>query len=407
MFLSSDGGAYGALGAQRFVDRSPLAKRAVAVLSLDGLAGRAWPRLELDAPAALSPAPSLVRTATVRAREQLGSDPARPGVLTQLVDLGLPFGYGEQAPFLAAGRSALRVSTAPDVPGSGPDEPAALDPQRLGQLGRAAETTLASLDGAIQLSGQSAAFVYVGDRVVRGWAVELVLILALLPFGAAVADLLARAVRRGTRLAPAWADLRRRLGLVLVVGGLVFAAAAAGVFPLGGPTPPVADAPPVDAWPVTGVLALIAAAAAVWLVFRRVAPPPDQWLDALGGYTVAFTALAVVSGVVAVVNPFALVFLLPSLYGWLWLPVLRGRGWIADLLFGIGLAGPVLCLVVLAEQLELGTRTVLYAVGLATSGTSPWLLTLCALVWVAIAAQVAALVSASGAARAKSQASAT
>ena len=113
MFLSSDGGAYGALGAERFATTSPLAGEAVAVLSLDGLAGRAWPRLELGAPASRSPAPALVRTATVRTSEQLGAEPARPGLLTQLVDLALPFGYGEQAPFLVAGRSALRITTAP------------------------------------------------------------------------------------------------------------------------------------------------------------------------------------------------------------------------------------------------------------------------------------------------------
>ena len=184
VFLSSDGGAYGSLGAERFATTSALARQAVAVLALDGLAGRAWPRLEIDAPASRSPAPALLRTATVRMSEQLAAEPARPGLLTQLVDLALPFGYGEQAPFLAAGRSALRVSTAPDASGGEGDEPAGLSAQRLGQLGRAAETTLASLDGAIQLSGRSAAFVYLGDRVVRGWAVELLLLVG------------ARAVRR-------------------------------------------------------------------------------------------------------------------------------------------------------------------------------------------------------------------
>ncbi len=39
VFLSSDGGAYGSLGVARFAARSPLARRAVAVVSLDGLAG--------------------------------------------------------------------------------------------------------------------------------------------------------------------------------------------------------------------------------------------------------------------------------------------------------------------------------------------------------------------------------
>jgi hypothetical protein len=394
VFLSSDGGAYGALGAKRFAATSALARRAVAVLSLDGLAGRAWPRLELGAPAPRSPAPALVRTAAVRTEEELGDDPATPGLLTQLVELALPFGYGEQAPFIAAGRSALRLTTSPDVAGEELDEPEGLSAQRLGQLGRAAEAILLSLDGAIQLSGRSASFVYVGDRVVRGWAIELLLVIALAPFVLATIDLLTRSVRRGVRLAPAGRELRRRLGLWLSLGALVFVTAVAGVFPLGGSTPPVADAPPLDPWPVLGVLALGAAACLLWLGFRRrLLPPPPA--EALAGYTVAFSALALVAVVVALVNAFALLFVLPSLYAWLWLPALRERaGWVSDLTFGLGLLGPVLCVVVLAEQLGLGARTFLYAVGLATSGTVPWLLTLSALAWAAVAGQIAGLVAA-------------
>ena len=135
---------------------------------------------------------------------------------------------------------------------------------------------------------------------------------------------------------------------------------------------------------------------AVWFLARRVAAPEPAGADDLGGYTVAFSALAIVSVVIALVNPFALVFVLPSLYSWLWLPALHGRGWRADLVFGLGLTGPVVSLVVLAAQLGLGARTPLYTVGLATSGTTPWLLSLSALVWAAIAGQIAALVASPG-----------
>jgi peptidase M28-like protein len=395
VFVSSDGGAFGALGAARFA-AGPLARRAVAVLSLDGIAGSAKPRLELAGPVARSPAPSLVRTVTVRVGEQVGQAPAGPGLLTQLVDLGLPFGYGEQAPFLDAGRSAVRLSTAPNAEDEAGDEPDRLDAQRLGQLGRAAESTLASLDGAIQLSGRSAAFVYLGDRVARGWAIELLFLTALVPFAVAVIDLLVRALRRGTRLRGAWRDVRRRCGFALVVGGLVFLGALTGLFPSGGPIPPPADAPPVDSWPVAGLLLLAVAGAALAVRYRRLAAARTvAESDEVAGFTVAFATLGAISVVVAIANPFALVFLLPSLYTWLWLPSLRDRpGWTTDLLFGLGLAGPVLAIVVLASQLGLGLRTLLYAVGLATSGTTPWVLALCALLWAAVATHVAAIVSA-------------
>ena len=80
-----------------------------AVVSLDGLAGAARPRLEMAGFAPRSPAPALVRTADVRVAAQLGRPPARPGWLAQLVDLGMPFGYGEQAPFLGREISAIRL----------------------------------------------------------------------------------------------------------------------------------------------------------------------------------------------------------------------------------------------------------------------------------------------------------
>ena len=109
IFLSSDGGAFGGFGAERFASTSPLRAGVRAVVSLDALAGTARPRLETAGFAPRSPAPALVRTADVRVAAQLGRSPARPGWLAQLVALGMPFGYGEQAPFLGRKISAIRL----------------------------------------------------------------------------------------------------------------------------------------------------------------------------------------------------------------------------------------------------------------------------------------------------------
>ncbi len=114
VFLSSDGGAFGGFGAARFAATSPLRDDLIAVVSLDGIAGRARPRLELSGFDSRSPAPALVRTVSVRVAEQTTREPAHPGWLTQLVDLGIPFGYGEQAPFLERGISAIRLATVGD-----------------------------------------------------------------------------------------------------------------------------------------------------------------------------------------------------------------------------------------------------------------------------------------------------
>ena len=92
------------------------------------------------------------------------------------------------------------------------------------------------------------------------------------------------------------------------------------------------------------------------------------------------------------VSPYGLLFVLPSLYAWLWLPQLRrAPGWVTDVVFGIGLIGPALALVVLSEQLDLGVRTPLYAASLATTGVVPWPSTIAFAAWGAIAALVGAI----------------
>lgn len=106
----------------------------------------------------------------------------------------------------------------------------------------------------------------------------------------------------------------------------------------------------------------------------------------------AFTGLLAVTVGTAVVSLYSLVFVLPSLYAWLALPQLRRRpAWVTDVVFGAGLSGPVLALVVLGEQLELGWRAPLYAASLLTTGIVPWGATLALTAWAAVASFVGAI----------------
>lgn len=395
VFLSSDGGAYGGYGAQRFAATSPLRTRLLAVVSLDGIAGHARPRLVLAGLGSRSPAPALVRTAAVRVAEQTTREPAQPDWLTQLSDLGIPFGYGEQAPFLERGISAVRLATVGDsAAGAATDTPENLDAARFDRLGRAAETLLASLDASVGLAGGTSGSLFLGSRVVRGWAIELVLLASLVPFLAGAIDLYVRCRGRGLPLRGAWLALRTRLGLWLWVGGVVAFGALVGIFPRHGSLPPAPDSPAVSGWPVGGLLGLAALVALAWAHTwyrsraRRVAGPADE----LAGYAVALVALGAVAVAVAVVNPYTLVFLVPSLYAWLWLPQVQARsGWARDALYGLGLIGPALALVTVARQLDLGLSAPLYATALMTLGFVPWLAVLALLAWAAVAAQLGAL----------------
>jgi hypothetical protein len=269
-----------------------------------------------------------------------------------------------------------------------------LDAQRFGELGRAAETLLGSLDAGVELAGGTAGYVYLGERIVRGWAIQLVLVALLVPFLVGVVDLLARSRRRGLGLRAAWRGLRARFGLWLWIAAVVAGGALAGVFPRGAAIPPPPDSPSIPSWSTPGVIVVGLLVLLGWIRIRRglaggMEPSSD---DTLAGYVVALVVLGGVAVATAFVSPYGLIFVLPSLYAWLWLPQLQQRGgWRQDLLYGIGLIGPALALVVIASQLDLGLDAPLYVVSLMTLGFVPWTTVIVLLAWAAVAAQLGSL----------------
>src|SRR5918999_524993 len=63
VFLSTDGGAFGGLGAERFVERSPYRNRLEAVLNLTAIGGRPQLRIEIGGGRAPAPPAPVVPTA--------------------------------------------------------------------------------------------------------------------------------------------------------------------------------------------------------------------------------------------------------------------------------------------------------------------------------------------------------
>ena len=124
-------------------------------------------------------------------------------------------------------------------------------------LGRSAQALVVSLDGAAEVARGADSFVYLGGRFIRGFAIELILFVALLPVLIATIDLVVRLRRRGSsrrRRCAAYRSRLARLALGGRPGGDLHGRSAS--FPNGAPrplpgqprSPELAASPRCSAW---------------------------------------------------------------------------------------------------------------------------------------------------------------
>ena len=395
LFLSTDGGAFGGLGAAQFVAQAPERRDVVAVINLDAIAGSGRPRLDAGGDTPRTTSATLLETAAARIAKQYGLGPSRSSVLRQLIDLGFPFSLYEQAPFISREIPAVTITTAGDrPPAAARDTPNRLDVTRLGQLGRAAQDLLQTLDQGLEFAQGTSSYVYVGSRIIRGWAIELVLIAMLLPFFAAAVDLFARCRRRRIPLAPAFRSYRSRLGFWIWVAVVFELFALVGLWP-GGVDRPLSPAThAAHRWPLAGTLLLLVFALVGWFVARdRLLPRrPITATDELAGQTAALLCLGAVALLVVATNPFALLFVLPSLHAWLWFPNLRDSSrWLRAGLVLVGLLGPALIVGSFAFRYGLGWHAPWYIAELRVLGYVPFVVLPITVGWLAGAAQIVAI----------------
>jgi hypothetical protein len=370
VFLSTDGGAFGGLGAEHFL--STTSYRVVATINLDAIGGKGPPRVVITGDTPRSPAAAFVETASRRVFEQTGVPARRATIVAQLVDLGFPFTLYEQGPFVARGIPAVTLTTAGERPPAAfTDRPEGLLDARLTAMGRAAQQMIGSLDQGLELAQGTTSFVWAGNRIVRGWAIELVLFSLLIPFLVGAVDLFAHCRRRGIALLPAARSLRTRLGFWLFVGLGFYAFQLLGAWPSGAPRPPNPTTTTAGDWPLLALIGLGVVVLAGWIVARhRLVPRRAVGTDEqLAGETVSLLTLAVVSLLVLATNPFALIFVLPALHAWLWLPQVRsGRPPARALVLLVGLTGPALILGSLGVRYGLGFDAPWYLVELVALG---------------------------------------
>lgn len=394
VFVAVDGGSYGSVGAARLAADPSFRRRALAVVNLDSIASNGPIRLAIAGDDASTPSGTLAATADTSVLRQTGVRATHAGALLQLLDLAFPFSLYGQSPPLARGISSVTLTTAGARPPTPAEDVADIDPARMQAVGRSVQSLVASLDTAAEAASGTESFVYLGGRLLRGFAISFLLLVLLVPVVAATIDLWARLRRRGLELGPAFRSFRGRLGVWLWAGGVAALFTVLGAFPGEGDRPISPDTPPAQDWPSAAIAGLAALTLLGWFAARvRLVPRgATARADELAGHLAAMIVLCVVAIGVAVVNPYTLLFVLPSLHLWLWAPHVRDRAlWVRSLIFTLGFAGPIGLLVAFAVELGLGWDAPWYVVTLFTVGYAPWPLFLLLLGWGAAAGQVGAI----------------
>src|SRR2546426_9004624 len=153
LFVSTDGGAYGGVGAAWFAAHYPFRNDVAGVINLDSVGGSGRVRVEFNGDTPREPSGTFLQTIAARISAQTGRGPARPGALRQLIDLGFPFSLYEQAPFLTHGIAAVTLTTAGDNPPNPlSDTSERVRADKLAQVGRAAQDALGTLDESLEFT---------------------------------------------------------------------------------------------------------------------------------------------------------------------------------------------------------------------------------------------------------------
>ncbi len=170
--------------------------------------------------------------------------------------------------------------------------------------------------------------------------------------------------------------------------------ALVGVWPQGAARPLDPESRAAAHWPMLGLALLALLALPGWVVARaRIAPrrratPEEE----LAGHTAAMLALGVVALLVVATNPFALVFLLPSLHVWLWLPHVRDAKPAARLaLLAAGVLGPFALLGSFMFRFGLGFDAPWYLAELVAIGYVSTVAFVLLLGWLAAVGQLTAI----------------
>jgi hypothetical protein len=197
VLASIDGSSLGQAGARMLVDVLPAPELVDAVLVVSDLGSRTGgPILQAWSNDSTRAGIGLQRTVADSIRQEIGGAPGGSGVFGQLARLSFPIGIGPQGVLLDSGYDAVRISGSGELPPEGNGPPEAIDPDRLGGLGRATLRTLTALDEGPRPQHGPKGYIQAVSQVLPGWVLSLLAGSLLLPVLVASVDAFARARRR-------------------------------------------------------------------------------------------------------------------------------------------------------------------------------------------------------------------
>ncbi len=371
--LASTSASIGAAGAAELARRLP--QPVAAVIVLGDMAGTdvrtpivvPWSDSTLVAP------PLLRNTVAQALQQQTGLASGEESIGGQFLHLAFPLAASEQRPFADSGEPAVLLSA------SGSRVPAANEPTSEGQIGGFGRTvlqTVSALESGVSVPAPSSYLRWRGE-LIPAWAVRLLVLALIFPVLVATIDGLARARRRGHRVARwvLWvlsASIPFALAVLVVLGLRLV-----GLLNIAPPGPIGGDALTLGGRAVAVLIGLglviVLGSVAVWWFGRRTwsgsaaAEPPangrSRRRQALpddaaspGAAAALMLVLCVVALAIWLENPFAAALLVPALHCWMWIvaPEQRLRAPWTLLLLVAGLVPGVLAALYYAKLMGLG-----------------------------------------------------
>jgi hypothetical protein len=381
VLASIDGSHVGQAGARRLIEVLPEPDLVDAIVVVSDLGARdggppvqAWSNDSTRAGIALQ------RTVVESIRLELGSAGGGSSTFGQLARLSFPIGIGAQGVLLDSGYDAVRISGSGELPPGGSGPPAAIDPDRLGGLGRATLRTLTALDEGPRPEHGPKSYLQAVSQVLPGWVLSLLAGALLLPVLVASVDAFARARRRHVDV------LRWFRWLGAWVAPFLAALALAQFLALVGatPSPPAAPVPPDDL-PLDGAAMAVLAGIAVamvlaYLLARWLAARPDPELGQtpdLGAGVALGLTIAAGSVLMWLVNPYAGLLTVPAAHLWMLLALTRPlpARRVRAVLIAVGLAPAVLVAVYYMFALSVDPLSGLWYLLMLVTGQSVGILT--------------------------------